>query len=192
MAAGGVIGPIAFVVAWVTCGWATTGYSPRHDAISRLAAVGAPTRVAMTVGFVVFGVGLLAFAWPLRQAVRGRAWSAAAVCGLATLGVAAVPLGWISDGLHGGLAGLGYVALAAVPLLAAPDLMRRGHRASALASVVTAAVSAGCLLATTVATDHGLYQRLGLTVGDIWIVVAATVILARPPGPVGPTSGRAG
>jgi hypothetical membrane protein len=65
LAAGGVVGPVGFVMAWVACGRATPGYSPRHDAISLLAAIGSPTRVAMTVGFVVFGIGVLVYAWPL-------------------------------------------------------------------------------------------------------------------------------
>ena len=42
----------------------------------------------------------------------GRAWIALVVTGLATLGVAAVPLGRGTDGLHGAFASLGYVSLA--------------------------------------------------------------------------------
>jgi Protein of unknown function (DUF998) len=182
MAAGGVIGPIAFVMAWVACGWATTGYSPRGDAISQLAAIGAPTRLAMTMGFVVFGVGVLVYARPLARAVGGPAWSAAVICGAATIGVAAVPLGWISDGLHGALAGVGYAGLAATPLLVAPDLWRRGRVAPALASMAAAGLCAACLVATTFAPNQGLYQRLGLTIGDAWLVASAVLLLTRPPG----------
>ena len=48
--------------AWAISGAATTArYSPVDDAISNLARIGAPTRVAMTLGFVVFGLGLIAF-----------------------------------------------------------------------------------------------------------------------------------
>jgi hypothetical membrane protein len=180
MAAGGVVGPVAFVAAWVVCGRATTDYSPRHDAISQLAAIGAPTRLTMTVGFVVFGVGVAAYARPLARAVVGPAWSAAVICGVATLGVAAVPLGWISDGLHGALAGVGYAALAATPLLVAPELWRRGRAGPAVASVMVGIACAAFLVATTFAASRGLYQRLGLTIGDGWLVVSAIVILTRP------------
>jgi len=180
------------MAAWLACGRATAGYSARHDAISRLAALGAPTRVAMTAGFVVFGVGVMLYAWPLARAVSGWAWSSAGLCGLATLGVAAVPLGSVSDGLHGALAGIGYAALAGTPLLASPDLMRRGRTAAARASVATGVVCAACLVATTLGPNHGLFQRLGLTVGDLWIIVSATVLVTRAPvGPAHPQDGVA-
>jgi hypothetical protein len=44
---------------------------------------------------------------------------------------------------------------------------------------VTAAL---CLAATTLGPAHGLWQRLGLTVGDIWIAVTA-LALAGMSGP---------
>jgi hypothetical membrane protein len=189
MATGGIIGPVAFVTAWVVCGRATAGYSPRGDAISDLAAIGASTRLTMTLGFVVFGVGVALYSRPLGQLLGAPTGWAAAVCGLATLGVAAVPLGWISDGLHGTLAALGYAGLAATPLLASAPLRRRGRLGAAGVSVATAVVCALCLVATAFARDHGLFQRLGLTIGDVWLVVSAAVILIRqlpvrsgPPG----------
>jgi hypothetical membrane protein len=176
---GGIVGPVAFVAAWIACGRATVGYSPRHDAISELAAIGATTRVAMTVGFVVFGVGLVLYAGPLGRAVGGRADWAAALCGLATLGVAAIPLGWFSDGLHGALAGIGYAALAATPVLASRHLARIGHAAAAWASVAVGAACAGCLVLSAFGANHGLFQRLGLTIGDAWVVASAAAILSR-------------
>ena len=78
------MGPAAFVAAWAVSGATTDGYSPVHDAISDLAAVGAPTRVAMTAGFVVFGVGLIAFGFALRTALDGHAWVAALATGACT------------------------------------------------------------------------------------------------------------
>ena len=98
LAAGGVVGPVAFVAAWTVCGAVTDGYSPVQDAISDLAAVGAPTRVAMTAGFVVFGIGVIAFGFALRAALHSRAWIAAIGTGACTIGVAATPLGgWSGD-----------------------------------------------------------------------------------------------
>ena len=136
LASGGVVGPFAFVSAWAIAG-AVGGFSPVDDAISDLAAVGASTRVAMTVGFVVFGLGLIAFGLALRSVLDGPAWVAAVVTGAATLGVAATPLGgWSGDGVHAAFAGIGYLSLVAVPMLASFPMFRAGRvgwaRASAL------------------------------------------------------------
>ena len=151
------------------------GYSPLDDAISLLAATDASTRWLMTSGFVCFGVGVPVFALQLHRSLPGRAWIAAIVAGLATLGVAAFPLhvSTTVDRLHGTFASIGYIALALVPLLAARALADLGHRQAALASTVVAALSAVCLLATPFAATNGLFQRAGLTVVDAWLVVAA-------------------
>jgi len=183
LALGGVVGPATFVAAWAVCGATTDGYSPVHDAISDLAAVGAPTRVAMTAAFLVFGVGVVAFGCALRTALEGRAWVAAVGTGVCTLGVAAAPLGgWSGDTVHGIFAGLGYVMIAALPLLASIPLAARGRRGWAIASRATGITAALCLAATTLGPAHGLWQRLGLTVGDTWIVVTA-LALASMSGP---------
>ena len=131
----------------------------------------------MTAGFVVFGVAVPIYALALRRALVGGAWVAAIVCGVATLGVAAVPLGRGSDGWHGTFAGIGYVALTLVPTLAVVPLRRSGRGRWALTSAVLAAVAASCLVATTVGPAHGLFQRAGLAAGDVWLVMSAVVIL---------------
>jgi hypothetical membrane protein len=175
---GGVVGPVAFVGAWVLGGATTAGYSPAENAISDLAAVGASTRVLMTAGFVFFGFGLIAFGLALRVVLEGRAWIAALVTGACTLGVAATPLrGWSGDTVHGAFASAGYVAIFALPFLAAPVFARRGWTRGARLSVLMAAISAACLVATMFGPAHGLWQRLGLTVGDLWIVVTAAYFL---------------
>jgi hypothetical protein len=43
--------------------------------------------------------------------------------------------------------------------------------------LVTAAIVAVCLAASTLGANHGLWQRLGLTVGDAWIVVCASALV---------------
>jgi hypothetical membrane protein len=177
LALGGVIGPLAFVGAWIGAALATKGFSSVESAISDLAAVHAPHRVAMTAGFVIFGLGLFAFAFALRGTLEGNAWIAALATGACTIGVAANPLGgWTSDAVHATFAGLGYATLVALPLLAAPALSRRGLRTGARVSVVIGAISAVCLLASTLGPAHGFWQRLGLTVGDVWIVTIASAI----------------
>jgi len=147
------------------------------DAISELAAAGASTRWIMTVGFVVFGVAVPIYATALRSALPGRAWISLAVTGLSTLGVAAVPLGWGVDLLHGAFATVGYITLALAPALGSVELRRHGRRSAATWSLVAAAAAGLCLLATVAGPAHGLFQRLGLTIGDTWIVATALVLV---------------
>ncbi|MDQ1519109.1 MAG: hypothetical protein QOI55_182, partial [Actinomycetota bacterium] len=99
------------MTAWLVAGARADGYSPVDDAISRLAASGAPTRAVMTTGFVCFGIALPVFAATARERIGNSAAIAAAVTGLATLGVAAAPLDVSDaiDSLHGAFATVGYV-----------------------------------------------------------------------------------
>jgi hypothetical membrane protein len=178
-ALGGVIGPAGFIGAWVI-GAATTAapYSSIDDAISRLAAVGSDSRWLMTAGFVTFGVSLPVYAWALRSTVPGRAWIAATVTGLATLAVATAPLDRSDtvDGLHGVFAGIGYLALAATPLLAAAPLLALGHGRLARFGIAAGLTSATALALTATGLPTGLFQRIGLTVSDAWIIATALAI----------------
>lgn len=192
------MGPAVFVTAWAVLGARMPDYDPTTDAISRLAAAGAPYQAGMTAGFVAFGVGVPLFAGALRDALPGRAWMTAAATGIATLGVAALPLdGWAGDPAHAVAAGVGYVTLAATPLLAAGPLADLGHRRAAVASRIIGVAALACLAGTTVAERSGLLQRMGLTLGDIWLVAAAVGILrggyrhptrATPPPGTGPAA----
>ena len=118
---GGVAGPALFAAAWALGGAIGPGYSPVHEAISQLAAVGASVRLLMTTGLAGFGFGMLLDAGALRWAVPGPAWKAALGAGVAVFGVIAVPLGSVpmTDEVHGGFAIAAYAALVAMPLLAA-------------------------------------------------------------------------
>ena len=179
-ALGGLLGPAAFIGAWVTGTLVTDAdYSPVDDPISRLAAVDAPTQPLMTAGFVGFGLGVSAFAVALRRRVPGPAWIAAATSAAATVLVAATPLDRSDavDQLHGLFAGVGYVALTLTPVLAAPHLVRAGRRGLGLAGFGAGAVSAGALVLSLAGPPSGLFQRLGLTSGDLWIMAAAVSML---------------
>jgi hypothetical membrane protein len=182
---GGIAGPAAFVGAWTLGGALRHGYSPTEDAISRLAEVGASTRPLMTLGLVAFGVGVPAYAVALRHRLDGGAWLAATATGLATLCVAALPLGISSSGdlLHGAAATAGYATLAAVPLLAVRPLRASGQGAAAAISAAAGSVSALSLAATTLGTRHGLWQRAGLSIGDAWLVASAVAILVARENP---------
>ncbi len=180
LAVGGIVGPAAFVGTWAIAGATTPGYSLVANAISDLAAVDASTRVAMTTALVVDGLGIIAFGFACRDVLDGPAWIAAVVTGVGTLGVAASPLrGWTGDQVHAGFAVVSYVATSALPLFAAAPLARSGFPGWARASVAAGIVSAVTLLASTAGPAHGLFQRLGLTVGDLWIATAAAAILTR-------------
>jgi hypothetical membrane protein len=135
----GVVGVVGFVGAWAIAAQFVDGYSGVDDAISRLAAVDSPVRGWMTAGFVAFGVGVPLFAQALRTTLAGPAWIAATVTGIATLGVACTPLGRY-DTAHFVFATIGYVSLAATPLLASrtPRSRRVGARWSVACGLATA------------------------------------------------------
>jgi Protein of unknown function (DUF998) len=172
LAAGGVLGPIGFIAAWSVLGATTSRpYSPVQDAISRLAEVDAPTQAGMTAGFVAFGIGVPMFGLALRHE-GSRAWATAVATGLATLGVGATPLETSKtiDLLHGAFATVGYATLAATPWLGADHMAPRASKAAAIASGTA-------LAATVLGPAHGLLQRVGLTIGDAWIVAMAVKLM---------------
>ena len=180
LAAGGVVGPLAFIAAWAVLGARRAGYSPIEDPISRLAAVGSPTRPAMTAGLVAFGVGVTAYAAALRSEMPSAATTAAATA-VASFAIAATPLdSSLGGGPHAAAAGVAYATLAATPILGARHLSRRGDQLAARASVVAGLVSGAALLASaTLTRGHGLLQRAGLTAGDLWIIVTASSMVVR-------------
>ena len=168
----GLIGVVAFITDWLILGATRSGYSPVGDAISELAVPGTSTRGAMTVGFVAFGVGVPLYALALRRALPGPAWISALTTGLATIGVAAAPLR-VADAAHGIAAGVGYVTLVGVPLLAVFSFRARNARGWMWASVACGLASTIALTASLAEPGHGLTQRLGLGITDLWIIATA-------------------
>lgn len=180
----GIAAPVAFVGAWLLGGLQTEGYSPLRDAISQLAREGAETRTLMSTGLVAFGVLVPVWALALGRLLGRPVQAAATVAGIATLGVALLPLtregGQPQDVGHAVVAGAGYVGMALTPLLAAAPLRRLGHARAAATSVVVGVVSVVALVASVLVLDRsGGLQRLGLTVVDAWHVVVATWVLRR-------------
>jgi len=179
LAAAGIVGPSVFIADWATLGAHAKNYSPVSDAISELARMHAPTRPAMTAGFLVLGAALPTYAIVLRERLDGPAWQFAAAHGVATLGVAAFALGTPTSGnIHGVFAGLAYACLAATPIAASAPLRRRGHHALARTSIGVGVVCAAVLVASVAGPTHvhGLLQRIGLTLGDAWLMTSAAVI----------------
>ena len=178
-ALGGVAGPAIFIASWAVLGTNRPGYSPVDDQISRLAAVGASSRPAMTLGLAALGVGVLVGARPLGVGFGRRVGWLAASTALATLGVAALPLGSKIDGAHAAAAALSYGALAATPLVAAGMLAGQGRRVAAAASGAVGLASAAALLASVVVAERtGLWQRVGLSLGDGWLMAASVWLVA--------------
>ena len=177
-AACGIAGPAAFVAGWLLNGARTPAYEPLRDPISALAREGAATSWSMTACFVAFGVLLPVWARTLaRELDVPLLRPVVTVAGLATLAVAALPLtragGQAQDGWHGVAATVGYVAMAATPLVASRGLTGTARRASQAVGLLAAAALAGSLLGD----GTGGLQRLGLTVVDGWHVVLATAVL---------------
>lgn len=181
---GGIAGPTVFTAAWVIGGALEPGYSPSHDAISRLAAVGAPARPLMTTGLAGFGLGLAVHARALRAAVPGPAWKAALGAGVTVLGVVAFPLQASAriDAVHGAIAVAAYGALVAMPLLATKPLAAAGHGVLATLSAATGVVAGLCLAGSVLGVAPGLLQRVGLTLVNSWIVGGAAGIVRMAPG----------
>lgn len=181
----GIAGPAAFVSTWALLGASRDGYSPVDDPISRLAAVGADTRPLMTAGMVTFGV-CVAFHGPALRRHHGRSAAAAAsITAGATLGVAAMPLeGWGGSTGHAAAAFVAYGALAGVPAATAPGLARRGQRAAAAVSLAIAGLVVSALAASVIVdSGSGLWQRVGLTAGDVWLACSAATMLRGRRGP---------
>lgn len=179
LALGGIIGPTAFVAAWALGAFANDrDLSAVDDAISQLAHVDSNTRWLMTAGLVTFGVGVGMFAAATRSLLgNATAWALGATA-LSTLVVAALPLGASDtvDRLHAVAAGVGYVTLAVAPLAASASLHRLGHRRLARMGGISSTVAALSLATSLTSAPTGLFQRIGLTAVDLWLVAVAFMI----------------
>jgi hypothetical membrane protein len=181
----GVLAPACFVGAWAVSGALRDGYDPVDQAISQLARLGTPDRWRMTAGFVGFGVLLPVFGRQLPRLIgAGPALRATVtVAGISTLAVAALPLqrqpGGAGDLVHAAAAGIGYLAMAATPAVAARPLAESGRRTAARASVGVSALSVAALAASVTTGPTGLWQRVGLGVVDAWLAAAGLWALSR-------------
>lgn len=172
----GVAAPTVFIAAWIFSGVFTgADYSPIDDAISRLAAVDSDVRWLMTTGFVLFAGTMQLFANSVRVYFDAATAGMVSANGLATLAVAATPLdkSLTIDQLHNIAAIVGYLSLAAIPVLARRKLRERDKATLAGLGMVAALVAAISLSLSALGLPTGLFQRLGLTAVDVWIAVFA-------------------
>ena len=88
-----------------------------------------------------------------------------------TVGIALAPLGRSAEGdrAHAVVAGLGYLALAAMGPSAAPTLARSSP-AIGRVSVAVGAISMACLGLSLVRPEAGFWQRAGLLATDVWLI----------------------
>lgn len=180
-AAAGIGGPLAFMASWAVLGHRTVGYSSVHEPVSRLAAVGAPTRPLMTAGFVAFGLGA-GLAAPLLRPQFGLASGVVVATAVATAATGLVPLGTRLDRRHAVAAGTAYVSLAVAPLVGGRKLAAHGHGAAGRASVAAGVLTGSTLGASAlVPRGAGLLQRLGFTIGHGWIVASVWSQFRREP-----------
>ena len=197
----GVLGPVVFVASFLVQGTLRPGYDPLRHPVSSLA-IG-PGGWAQTATFVLSGLLILAFAWGLCRAERGR-WTPVLIglvgCGLVGAGVFTCdPIGgyppWLPDpaprtahGIAHDLFSLPvFTALPAACLVMARRFARAGRRGWASYSAVTAvafwtffvlAILGFEQVPAFVATG-GLWQRLALVVGLGWLAALALHKLRR-------------
>lgn len=171
LSAGLIVGPTAFISAWALSGAITPGYSPIRDHISDLAAVDAPTRALMNAGFMAFAVSVGAAAWPARRFLGTPAAVVLGANAVLTIGIALAPLGKSPEGdrAHAVVAGLGYLALAAMAPSAARSLAKRSRRLGVI-SVGVGVASLACLGLSLLRPEPGLWQRAGLATTDAWLI----------------------
>lgn len=177
-----------FISTWLAAGAMTDGYSPIRDHISDLDAIDAPTRPLMNAAFIAFALGAGLAAGPLRRFVGTPSATAIGANAAISIGIMLAPLGVSENGdrLHQVVAGLGYLALAATAPAAAPILARRS-RPLAVASVGVGSVSLICLGLSLSGPQAGLWQRVGITTTDAWLMTMGLLVLSgsslvRPAG----------
>jgi hypothetical membrane protein len=191
----GVVGPVAFAIAAIVGGLVNgTGYSPVHQFVSELAAVGSPARVLMTIGFLALGLSLVVFAWSVRRLWRGAAVLAVviALSGAGTLmaGTFSCDAGCPTHGgrsthqqLHDLSSVLTFSTWIVAPFVAGWPRRRTRYGRLSLALGVLA-LAGGFVVASfgdRQPTDPvGLWQRVLLAVVGLWFVLTALQVRRAP------------
>ena len=179
-----LLGPLVFIGGTAVIGSSWASYHPVAQTISELAAGDAPTRVAMTVVFVIAALchvvtGLFA------RGVGPAGRLALVLAGVASLAVAAFPLPTVASTSvpHRISAIIGFILLAAWPLLG----MRLRHGFPAIvrppgAVLSTALLTAVCVWFLVVWTAPpsgtlGLIERIAADSESVWPAVVMVGLL---------------
>lgn len=188
-----------FVTAWAVLGLNRDGYDPTSRAISELAELGSPTRGAMTVSLIAFGLLVAPLARTLLRVLpSGRSTAAAVLLNAAgSIGAGAFPCSpgcpgpaaSSSDLAHVVAASVAYLGLILAPLATARQLRRvdalRGLRRVCLMLGLLTFAGVTAWVAGVAGEAGGALQRVATTTGDAWYVVVAVAILRAGGTPEG-------
>ncbi|HEU0207048.1 MAG TPA: DUF998 domain-containing protein [Pseudolysinimonas sp.] len=178
------LAPVLLIGGTLVAGALTPGYDPVRQTISELAAGDAPTRVLMTVFFVLTGLCHLVTVFFARGiGIAGRV--AFLIGALATLGVAAFPLPSVagSSATHTVFAMIGFIFLAAWPLLGMRFRADLPWLIRPVGSILgTAILTAVCVWFLLIWSSHsspvvGLVERVAADAEALWPAVVATALL---------------
>jgi hypothetical membrane protein len=200
----GVVGPVAFTVAWVTASFRQSGVAFAAPQISGLAAENAHDPWLMISGFVLLGGCAIGFGTALRRALggsgAGRGPRLMQLAGLLTIAagllrrehllLTAGPQSWHNHA-HDVISAVVYVLLVAVPFLLARRFSAdQSWRGLAAPLIVSAAASAASLVAFYSAPHDSwdaTLQRIAVSL-PLAAIVAVAVRLLSLSGPAGPSS----
>jgi len=183
------LAPVLLIGGTFLAGAVSPGYDPVRQTISELAAGDAPTRVLMTVFFVLTGLCHLVTATFARGiGIAGRA--AILVGGLATIGVAAfaLPTAAGSSAAHTAFAMIGFIVLAAWPLLGMRFRSDFPWLVRPLGAIVgTAILTALCVWFLIIWSSHsspvvGLVERVAADAEALWPTVVVTALFRAAQG----------
>lgn len=163
----GVTAVTLFAATWGVVGALTPRYDEVQEPISRLAQTHAPYRPVMVVALLAVGLVLPVWGWVLARELHLPALRVVATTsGTGVVGLTLVPLDE-DEAVHS-LFGLAvYVSFSLLPLLGCRAVRSvRVRHGSRLLGVLTALAFA--LSVQGVCT--GLFQRLGLTAVQVWLV----------------------
>ena len=193
-----VAAPVALIGGWtLAAALRPERFDPVTQTISALAARGEPNRWVMTTALVVVGVSYLGTAVALRPAAPvGRL--VLAVGGLATIGVAALPLPQVAAAVqhagsapesdpasaaHAAAAGAAFVALAVWPALAwrpgAPAPVLTARAGAAASAVLLCLVGWFAVELSEEGQQVGLTERLAAGAQALWPLAPVVASLRR-------------
>lgn len=194
----GLLGVVAYVVAWWVAGAVRPAYDASEQAISELFAVGAPSpsRPLLVAGLVISGIAMMLMAPALHRCLPGRGRTGpalVALSGLGTVAVAAAPCSpgcpgagaTTIDAAHAVAAAVAYGALVSAPVAVAWRVRVADGRLALWSVTLGGLAVAGLLLhyLDVVGAAPGYQQRAFNTIADLWYVLVAVRLLRAPRSP---------
>ncbi|WP_062530551.1 DUF998 domain-containing protein [Demequina rhizosphaerae] len=197
LAAVAAAAPVAFVALTRALGAAWDGYDPVRDTQSELGAVDSPVRWAMNLGgFVVLGLGILAFAAAYRATFAGAAATVAVVlivvagAGMVVVGFLPCDAGCVDTTVTGrlhswfsapGAIGLPAAAMVTARVAAVDGRMRRRWSGWSFGIGLASLASGPVVAAGLLPEADGLLQRVGMWLALGWMSVFAWTMRGLAP-----------